>query len=99
MKINIMISDEMNAHRLKRFLLSFFITIPFILLGPSLSLAADSNELQADAAKVAFDTFRSREGKFSVSIPTGWRRIESYPYKIDDTVSGIIDLKIGRAHV
>jgi len=47
-------------------------------------------ELIPDPAKVTFETFECSDGKFSVSIPAGWERIDSYPYKIDDTVSGIM---------
>jgi hypothetical protein len=47
-------------------------------------------ELWPDPAKVTFEKFESPEGKFSVSVPVGWDRIKSYPYKTDDTVSGIM---------
>ena len=47
---------------------------------------------------VEFEKFESPEGKFSVSVPhsgdytnpTGWERTDSFPYKIDDTVNGIM---------
>lgn len=90
MKIKMMKSDEMTAPRMKRFFLFLFITIPFILLGSGLSLAAGPNEFDADTAKITFDKFNSPEGQFVVSIPSGWQRIEAYPYKTDDTVSGIM---------
>jgi hypothetical protein len=47
-------------------------------------------ELFPDPAKVTFEKFECPKGKFSVSVPKGWDPIESYPYKIDDTVSGIM---------
>ncbi len=47
-------------------------------------------ELIPDPAKVTFEKFKCPKGKFSVSVPKGWDPIESYPYKIDDTVSGIM---------
>lgn len=90
MKIKMMKSDAIKMSRMKRIFLSLFITIPFILLGSGLSLSVGSDEFSADAAKVAFDKFKSPEGQFSVSIPSGWQRIESYPYKIDDTVNGVM---------
>ncbi|MDI6742910.1 MAG: hypothetical protein QMD11_09225 [Smithella sp.] len=90
MKIKMMKSDEKTMRRMKRIFLSLIITIPFILLGSGLSLAAGPDEFGAGAATVTFDKFNSPEGQFSVSIPSGWQRIESYPYKIDDTVNGIM---------
>jgi hypothetical protein len=47
-------------------------------------------DLIPDPAKVTFEKFECPKGKFSVSIPKGWDPIESYPYKIDDTVNGIM---------
>ncbi len=51
---------------------------------------APAVELIPDPAKVTFEKFESPEGKFSASVPAGWDRITSYPYKIDDKVNGIM---------
>jgi hypothetical protein len=47
-------------------------------------------ELLPDPANVTFEKFDCPEGKFSVSVPKGWDPMDSYPYKIDDTVRGIM---------
>ena len=49
-------------------------------------LCADENKTSV----VALEKFESIEGKFSVSVPFGWERTDAFPYKIDDTVSGIM---------
>jgi len=47
-------------------------------------------EVFPDPAKVTFEKFECSKGRFTVSVPMGWERKDSYPYKIDDTVSGIM---------
>jgi len=63
------------------------------LVGLALIIPAYAGDLS-----VEFEKFESPEGKFSVSVPhsgdytnpTGWERTDSFPYKIDDTVNGIM---------
>ncbi len=53
-------------------------------------LSAASAGHDADPARIVFERFESPEGRFSVSVPSAWKRIDSYPYKIDDTVHGVM---------
>lgn len=55
---------------------------------PLLFAAAAGHD--ANPAQVTFEQFKSPEGRFSVSVPSGWDRIDSYPYKIDDTIHGVM---------
>lgn len=56
----------------------------------SFAQVTPSAELIPDPSKVTFEKFDCPEGKFSAEIPAGWSQHESFPYGIDDTVSGVM---------
>jgi len=76
--------------KVKSCFLFLLTTALLILSSSSPPLSAAPAEYYADPAKVTFEQFKSPEGQFSVSIPSGWNRIESYPYKTDDTINGVM---------
>ncbi|NLC71798.1 MAG: hypothetical protein GX751_10625 [Desulfuromonadaceae bacterium] len=76
--------------RVKNCFLILSTTAFLILSSSNLLLSAASAEYHGDPAKITLERFNSPAGQFSVSIPSGWSRIESYPYKMDDTVTGIM---------
>jgi hypothetical protein len=88
--IEILQKTKIERNCMKRFFL-LMVMITLIILACSGALAGDGSvEFYPDPAKITFEEFNSPEGMFSVSVPSGWKQIDFYPYKTDDTVNGIM---------
>jgi hypothetical protein len=61
----------------------------FLIFSASCGAYAAEKNIAGPTAKATFEKFESPAGKFSVLVPAHWRPRSSFPYQIDDTVSGV----------